>query len=287
MAMVWVCGTPHTASAQWAAMDRQDGTIKANFASSLVIDAAFTEGAAEEGTTGARYFFQNDLYLQGVYKGIGGYVMLPFSASTGGGDTDLALGDLELGAVWDVPFPYLNLTLRAGVGAPTASPDAQKQSTLGIGSWTRLSDLALTIPDVVSTRFSGAIRLPAGLLSARADVGVDLLIPIGEGTNVSDFDSIFRINIGLMALWKGFGGTIEYVAAARVTGSKLEFGDDVVFPHALVISLRAETKYLDIYVAGTVPLTDGIARSTGGVTIGFTTKWGVVEGDLETVGEFE
>jgi hypothetical protein len=284
--LVAALGAPSLAGAQWAALDRQDGTMKANLATSLVIDTAYLDVVADDGTTQSNVFILNELYLQGVYKGIGGYIAIPYAASTNGSVANNAMGNIELGALWDVAFPVLSLTLRGGVGIPIAGSDEYLQTTLGVADWARIGDAALTYPDIVSTRLSGSVRVPMGILNARADVGVDLLIPIGDGTDASDFNTIFRFNLGLQLLWKGFGGTLEYAVSTLVVDSKVSFDAGTAFPQAFVVSLRAETRYIDIYVAGTVPLTSGFVGDVGAVSIGFTTMWGFEGDTFAPVDEF-
>ena len=285
--LVLTCLGAGVAQAQWSSMDHQDGTIKFNYQGTFVYDEDQIDVELDDGTgaTDTRYFLHNDIYFQGAYKGWGGYVDIPYTVLFSDLGVFNLLSNVEVGGLWDVAFPLLNVTLRVGVGLPTMENTTAVIQAVGTANWARMTDLALTEPDIVSTRIGGSIRLPAGILAARADVGVDLMIPIGEGTDASDFNTIFRFNLGAMLMWDGWGGTIEYNVATPVIANKIEF-DPGGFPHALVVSIRHKTHYVDVYVSGTIPLAEGTIGGTGGVSIGVTTFWTKDDGEFVPTTEF-
>lgn len=258
LALLVLAAAP-TATAQWASLDRMDETIKVQFQTAIVLD--------KDSLTDGFVFSYNELYFAGAYKGFGGYLNMPIAALTNGSYSVSTLGDLEAGVLWDVALPLLNLTLRAGVAAPTVRSDSDSQYTIGVASWCRLTDLALTVPDVVGVRLGTSIRLPAGILFGRADTGFDLLIPVGPDVSASDFDTIFRVNLGLGVFWHGFGGSLEYVLATRVVDTKISFQDGV-FPHTLTLAARFQLPWVELFVAGTLPLANTIIGELGSVSIG-------------------
>ncbi len=259
------------AEAQWAGLDRMDETIKGLFQSTLVLDDAFLEDGF--------VFSYNELYLQGAYAGFGGYLIVPIAALTNGSYSVSTLGNVEVGGLWDVALPLLNVTLRAGVAAPTVRADNDSQTTIGVASWCRLTDLALTVPETVPVRLGVSLRLPAGILHARIDTGFDLLLPVGEGVSAKDFDTIFRLNAGVGMFWRGFGGSLEYALATRVVDTKIEFKEDAL-PHALMASIRFRLRWVELYVAGTLPLASAVVGQIGGFTVGVTSRFTADAGGL-------
>lgn len=140
--------------------------------------------------------------LSGQYvtpQGFGGYLSLPLSYLDApdldplfGDDSELALGNLEIGGLWSKYLTaHAAIVLHGGFVLPTAADDgiAAFQS---LASSPRYGNLVQRVPDSSWFRIGVSPMGRAGKLFWRADVGLDLALEEDR----SDLSPIFRINVG-------------------------------------------------------------------------------------------
>ncbi len=257
---------PARADAQWIALDRGDHLTKG------VFQTGVTLGGSE---IGDGVVTSGEVYLQSAWKGYGGYLGVSWASLDGatGTSSDVfagsGVGNIEIGAIWDTPFPLANVTFRLGTAIPTVFSEA-RQNTLTFGSWSRGSDPVAGQQAQVPLRVTGSFRMPAGTLHARGDVGIDLLFPIGEDKDAADFETRLSFGAGIGLLWKGFGGTIEYAVSASVVENKVDF-EDKKLRHVLAFGLRYAAGPIDCVLGGTLPVSDDWDIGTISLTIG--SRW--------------
>ncbi|HSK05494.1 MAG TPA: hypothetical protein VK932_29810 [Kofleriaceae bacterium] len=140
--------------------------------------------------------------LSGQYvtpQGFGGYLSLPLSYLSGqnvllglADDSELAIGNLELGGLWSKYLTaHAAIVLHAGFALPTAADEgiAFFQS---LASSPRYGNLVQRVPNSSWFRMGVSPMGRAGKLFWRADVGLDLALEEDD----SDLSPIFRINVG-------------------------------------------------------------------------------------------
>ncbi|MBT9559017.1 MAG: hypothetical protein IV100_23500 [Myxococcales bacterium] len=266
------------AHAQWIALDRGDHLTKGTLQTGVALGGSeIGDGVVTSG----------ELYLQSAWKGYGGYLGVSWASLDGatGAAADAfagaGVGNVELGAIWDTPFPLANITLRLGTAIPTVFSEA-RQNTLTFGSWSRGPDPVAGQQAQVPLRVTGSFRMPAGILHARGDVGFDLLFPIGEDKEAADFETRLRFGAGIGLLWKGFGGTIEYAVSASVVESKVDF-EDKTLRHVLAFGLRYAAGPIDCVLGGTLPVNDDWNIGTITLTIGSRWRLDDPNGDVAPV----
>lgn len=223
----------------FATLDRVDG------ASHVDISSAFTLFDGDDPD------FNNRLDFHAQYvapSGFGGYAALPFSILVDE-DTETAVGNLELGAVYAVGAAPVTLVLRGGLALATADDDPAGAITNLVTIFGRFTDLVSVFPDTTWLRLGASPLFRQGKAFFRADVGID--VPIDTPENV-DIDPFLRVNLG-----GGFETGAVAVTAELVTLGFLGDVDDDVdrFLHMAAFSLRARTQSgLQPFVAASFPI---------------------------------
>jgi hypothetical protein len=140
--------------------------------------------------------------LSGQYvnpQGLGGYLSLPLSYLRGENvllglldDSELAIGNLELGGLWSKYLTaHAAIVLHAGFALPTAADEGIARFQ-ALASSPRYGDLVQRVPRSTWFRLGFSPMGRAGKLFWRADVGLDLALD----EDASDLSPIFRINVG-------------------------------------------------------------------------------------------
>lgn len=177
------------AAAQPAASPEQ--TVLPNILSTQLggqIDARLDYTNVDEPLFGDLTFLS--LVLRGQYvtsQGLGGYVSLPLGYTSGNGDSETSLGNLELGGLFVINNkPNLDFYLRGGVALNTADDDG----TLLVPLATivpRLTDALTTGFDSNWLRAAGGLRLTSGVIALGGHLGIDV------ATDSQDDDAILTL----------------------------------------------------------------------------------------------
>ena len=142
------------------------------------------------------------LAISGQYVtlgGFGGYLSIPLSYLDGAipglvDDSELALGNLELGGLWSKFFdrnPNAAIVVHGGIALPTAGEEGIAALQY-LASSPRYGDLVQRTPDSTWLRLGVSPMGRSGILFWRADVGLDLALE----ENDSSLSPVFRINVG-------------------------------------------------------------------------------------------
>jgi hypothetical protein len=129
-------------------------------------------------------------------RGAGGYFVLPMTyldLQLGVlEDSDLAIGNLEIGGLYTKFFAQTALMFHAGLALPTAQDDGASAYQL-FGAFTRLSDAALHVTNSMWLRLGMSPMGRSGNFLWRADIGADLAL---DEDNAVEVSPIFYLNIG-------------------------------------------------------------------------------------------
>ena len=207
----------------FATLDRTDGQSRLELSSSV----SFFDGDDPD--------FNNriDLYGQHVAKsGLGGYVTIPFAMIAEGDDSESAIGNLELGAIYHHQNGNLPITWRAGLALPVATDDVG-QLVNNLTAFGRLTDISSTIPDTTWFRLSMSpmIRLGNGFL--RMDAGVDFPVDSDE---LGGLNALARLNVGAGVVAGGVALSGELVTVRVIADG----GDETA--HSAAVSIRSSNK---------------------------------------------
>lgn len=189
------------------------------------------------------------LTLGGQYvtpQGVGGYLTIPMSYVSVEGtvnippfppitssDSELSLGNLEIGGVFSKYFTaHSAVVLHAGLALPTAKFDAGEDG-LATGlqrfaSAPRYGQLVQRIPNSSWLRLGVSPMGRTGKLFWRADVGLDLALDEDD----TDLSPVFRINVG-----GGLDLRTAHLLVEYVTNVTDEEGDEVTSTLALGVRL--------------------------------------------------
>lgn len=131
-------------------------------------------------------------------RGFGGYLSIPLSYLSIDPplldeDSELALGNIELGGVWSkYTSPHAAIVVHAGVALPTAS-DENVAAFQFLASSPRYGDLVQRVTNSTWLRVGVSGMGRSGKLFLRGDVGVDLAL---DEDNAAELSPVFRINVG-------------------------------------------------------------------------------------------
>lgn len=131
-------------------------------------------------------------------SGFGGYLALPLSyisidTPIGDDDSELALGNIELGAMFaKFLSPNAALIAHLGVAVPTADDD-QAGALQVLASSPRWGDLVMRRPNSTWLRLGVSPTGHVGKLFWRADLGIDLAL---DDDNAVDLSPVLRLNVG-------------------------------------------------------------------------------------------
>ncbi len=183
--------------------------------------------------TGYRLDLHGQLITLG---GIGGYATIPVlfgSVDTGNGsESDSAVGNLELGALYALQLPLQTVVLRGGIALPTnRSDDFNTDYAVLLNLFSDLTNLALVAPKTTTLRLSASVGGQTGLFYYRGDLGADLFLD-SPGNNP---DPILRINVA--------GGLDLGSAAAGIELVTLANTDDTTGNESFVHTLALTGRY--------------------------------------------
>jgi hypothetical protein len=200
------------------------------------------------GATSMRF----DLHGQYVTPtGVGGYISIPFAYLSGGNQSDQAVGDLDVGAIYAVRLanPNTKLFLHGGLTLPTMKNSVTSAEIDGVASGARLSDVYLAVPEGTSLRLAISPTMRSGQLFLRGDFGLDANLSAASGTDISTvlrFQFGAGIDFGTAALMvestnlyatRNNGGWINTAALSA------RFDAGTVYPYAaLVIALDDDAR---------------------------------------------
>lgn len=130
-------------------------------------------------------------------RGLGAYFALPMTyvdvqVPLVIDDSDLALGNLELGGILTKFFGRTALLFHGGIVLPTAS-DGGAAEYQGLGAFARLGDFSRRIIDSTWLRFGVSPMGRVGALFWRVDAGLDLGV---DEDREPEYSPIFHINFG-------------------------------------------------------------------------------------------
>jgi len=205
------------------------------------MDRASEESFAE--VAAGMSFFEGDdpdfnarLDLYGQYltaSGAGGYAALPVSLLVNNDENETAVGNVELGALYNLrASPRTAVALRGGLALPTADEDLAGGAVNYLTAYSRFTDRVSIAANTTWLRLAASPMYRHGQFFARVDMGLDLAVDEPEGV---DIDPLARLNLGV-----GFtNGAIAVMGELLSTGTTgdVALGDDR-FHYAAALSAR-------------------------------------------------
>jgi hypothetical protein len=148
-----------------------------------------------------------DVFGQYVSEsGVGGYLTLPLSYvstedinippfGTIDGDSEVAIGNIELGALYAGRLgKNADMLFHGGIALPTADDDGVGGALGPLASFTHYNDLVDRWPNSTWLRAGFSPMGRASIIFWRADLGVDLMID--DQDDVSDISPVVRVDVG-------------------------------------------------------------------------------------------
>jgi hypothetical protein len=184
---------PAPAAPGFVTLDRGDATSRVGIEASY--ELTNNSGVADGASDTVMRFEAHGQYVDPGLR-IGGYAMIPITylneSEQGTSQSATGVGDAELGAIY-VPrvSDNLGVVLRAGIALPTGSTSDNGVAANIIGSVSRLSDFYLSVPKGTSLRLAVSPLWRAGMVFARADVGIDINL---DGVDSMTADKIVRLD---------------------------------------------------------------------------------------------
>ncbi|MFT3697743.1 MAG: hypothetical protein QM831_31680 [Kofleriaceae bacterium] len=181
--------------------------------------------------------------------GFGGYLQMPFAFASSMGDTQSAIGALEVGALYLPRFDiqHFKLVTRAGLTLPTTSSDA---APIALARQQDIANLNDYEPRNISLRLSVSPIVYAGRFFARGDLGVDINLARYE-----DFDSrqntLYRVDAGVGVMF----------ASLAVMAELATISADGNWAHSATLSARYDAGPVQPYIAGMIGLDGGGSAS--------------------------
>jgi hypothetical protein len=247
-----------------AAMDRATGATGAG------ADLAFMFGTGDSASGG----FASRLDLHGRYvhaSGFGGYAAMGVSKTFLSSDDPLgemlveAVNDetgvtaLEVGGLYRrVLTRDLALVAHAGVTLPTASDGLAAFANI-LSQQHRMTDLVLAMPETTALRLGVTPAFQRGVVFARADLGVDVILDQPAADPSAGMEEIDPIVHASLAVGASLGklSTALQLATVGTTGD-VDEGEDR-FLHAATLEARYDLGRVAPSLAITTPL-DDVAR---------------------------
>lgn len=223
----------------FATLDRTDARSHADVGMSM----AFFDGQDPDFNT------RLDLYGQYVTPtGAGGYASLPISYLSDNDESETALGNLELGGIYNIDRGSTQIVLRGGLALATADESFEGVITNLVAVQARLTDLVGISPNTTWMRVAGSPIHRSGNLFVRGDFGFDVAIDEPSG---ADVDPIVRANLGVGFVDDTFALMGELVTIG--TTGDVSDGEDR-FLHTAALSVRLDTGTVSPYAALIMPL---------------------------------
>ena len=246
----------------------------------LRIDTAFPETFPDEVQ---RY----EIYGRFGLPNVGGYFSMPTVAIVAG-DTGFGMGNLELGAYYDLQLTKNQaLVFSLGAALPTASGESRMPAAHALAALTRMTDSVLHLQDTLSARLSISsvtelqVTHKLGFF-LRFDAGLDVPFDAGDKSPVNDGELFYlRLNAGLGINYSLLTLLTEFVNVGQL-GKQSPDGAANKFAHEAVITLSAlvpvpqEFGFVLVrpYLSTTVGIDDNVknaikAAFTFGLEVGF------------------
>lgn len=195
---------PPLFGAQFVSLDRADASSRAGAELSYV--------SIDGGVTPLR------LALWGQYVapgGLGAFGALDLSYATGDGDSESAIGNVELGALYARTFGSVQAIARASVLLPTAG-DGLSDFLINVLCMTsRLTDFTHAYPNSTWLRLAASPVVRSGPLLMRADLGADVAVQV-EGDD--DVDPLLRANAAVGYVQGAHQLSAEFVSVISADG---------------------------------------------------------------------
>ncbi len=173
-------------------------------------------------------------------KRIGAYAHLPIALIKADQEEDeMALGNLEIGALLGPRWSRSSFLLRFGVALPTAKEEPRERLALDASAWPRLTDRVNLLPNTTSLRLSASPSARSGAVFFRADFGLDLVMPDGR-----ESEFIMRGNIAVGVDLGPVDLTGEFVNLEESDLFSEEAGE--AFLHAFTLAIRHRLLYATI-----------------------------------------
>ena len=129
-------------------------------------------------------------------RGVGGYFVLPMTyldvSSPLFEDSELAIGNIEAGALIAKQFGRTAIVFHGGVGLPTAQDEGAAAFQF-FGSFTRIHDVPLHVTNSTWLRMGLSPMGRARNLFWRADIGLDLAL---DEDNAVELSPVFHLGVG-------------------------------------------------------------------------------------------
>lgn len=170
----------------------------------VTLDRAGTDNVVGVAVSG--HFFSNESItpdfalrenLYGRYvdsSGFGAFGQFSVAHAFGNGNSENAVGGLEVGGLYVAKLGGVDLVGRLGVGLPTGSTSIDGMITNFAGTLDRIEDYALIAPHTVWLRPGFAIRVGDRSLFAQFDGGID--VPIETESDGASLP-LFRASAGI------------------------------------------------------------------------------------------
>jgi hypothetical protein len=227
-------------------MDRQDASSRAGVEVSKLF---YPDSTTTNGLSGLRF----DIHGQYITpNAIGIYLTAPIGHISGTGDSETALGDVEVGGVFipQLADSNMKLVIHAGLTLPTQSKDLNPLLTSAYTMPARLADYYLIVPEGLSLRAGVSPIIKSGQVFFRGDLGFDANLSAADG---SDAKNALRVNAG--------AGLDLGVAAVMVESTNLYVsGNNGGWVNSGAVSARFDGGSVYPYAAIVVGLDDDIRQ---------------------------
>jgi len=247
-----VAAQPMAGSPTFATLDRQDGESK--------IGASLGWTFFDNDGPGDISALRIDAYGHYVTpSGFGGYGLIPLSflfvEDAPGLDDESAIGNVEGGLIYVLRSGPNDFVLHGGVTLPTADDDEGFFANV-LGTFPRLTDLALAYPETFWLRLGVSPIFRTGQFVIRLDGGLDFAV----SSDGEEPDPLLRLNVGAGVDTGTFAVLGELVTVAGLGDEDVEADpdDDEDFLHTAAISARFRAGSIEPGLALGFPLDDSV-----------------------------
>ncbi len=182
---------------------------------------------------------------------------------------DVSLSNLELGGQYKKALSNeLTIVGHVGIVLPTAQNDVGVFLTNLISAQRRFNDFVTMVPDITALRLGVSPTWRSGVMFARADLGLDVILDSGDQMGTSD--PIAHANLALGARQGKLSAAVELVTMIA-TGDVSEGADRFVHTGALSLSYNAGSFTPNLAVV--TPLDDAGRGEAISVGAGVTAKF--------------
>lgn len=227
------------ADAQFLTLDRVDGVSRVG------VELSYVHVDSNDTWTPVR------LGLWGQYvapSGVGGFGALDLSYLGTAGDSETAIGNLEVGALYATNFASFQGVGRASILLPTAGDELGDFITNFVGIGSRITDLTHAYPNSTWLRLSGSPIVRRANFLFRADLGIDIAVHVEDD---GDIDPILHGNLAAAYVQGPHQLGAEFVTLFS-TGS-----DDSERLHSLGVSYRGTFGEVSPYGGISFPFASG------------------------------